>query len=167
LDAARQVTWILPVVWCAITASIIALGLQVPMAGGTAGAGFGYVFEVAGYGADFRKSLALYSAASAVLGVAFMFAPKVTSWPIRKAMAWPTLMLMAVGGILMLIVPQALIALAAGSGERATGVAQVWSITWMEAGSRISLAGVLVGLATFLDAFLNRKRGGYSPASSS
>jgi hypothetical protein len=167
LNAAGQVRWILPVVWCAITAVIIALGLQVLMAGGPADAGFGYVFEVTGYGADFRKSLALYSAASAVLGVAFMFAPQVTNWPIRKGMAWPTLVLMAVGGILMLILPQALIALEAGSGGRATGLAQVWSITWMEAGSRISLAGVLVGLATFLDAFLNRKRGGYSPASSS
>jgi hypothetical protein len=154
-------------VWCAITTAIIALGLQVPMAGGPADAGFGYVFEVVGYGADFRKSLALYSAASAVLGVAFMFAPQVTNWPIRKGMAWPTLVLMAAGGVLMLVVPQALIALAASSGERATGLAQVWSISWMEAGSRISLAGVLVGLATFLDAFLNRKRGRYSPASSS
>jgi hypothetical protein len=167
LDAAGKVRWVLPIVWCGITAAIIALGLQVSMAGGTAPPTFGYVFEVAGYGADFRESLALYSGASALLGVAFMLAPKMTTWPIRKGMAWPTLVLMAVGGVLMLIVPQALIVLAAGSGEQTTGLAQVWSITWMEAGSRISIAGVLVGLATFLDAFLNRKRGRYSPASSS
>lgn len=158
MQALGQVRWVLPLVWCGVTALIIASGLQVPMAGGPSAAGFGYVLGVAGYGDAFLRSLALYSGAAAVLGAAFMFAPRVTGWPISRGLAWVTLMLMAVGGALMLVVPQTLVALAEGSNDRAWGLAQVWSVTWMEAGSRISVAGVLVGVATFVDAWLRRAR---------
>jgi hypothetical protein len=147
----------MPVAWCAVTALIIASGLAVPMAGGPGEAGFGYVFEAVGYGQDLMRGLALYSAAAAVLGVAFMFTPKVSGWRFNKGLAWSTFMLMAIGGALMLVAPQALLAMAAGNGERATSLTQVWSIVWIDAGARISIAGVLVAIATFVDAWLRRR----------
>jgi hypothetical protein len=155
---------VLPVAWCGVTAAIIASGLNVPLAGGPGQAGFGYVFIVAGYGGDFMQGLALYALAAASLGATFMLVPKMTRWRISKGLAWSTLILMAVGGVLMLIVPQVLVRLAEGK-EAASGLAQAWSVSWMEAGSRISIVGVLMGLATFVEAWLSRKS--YSPASSS
>lgn len=157
--------WVLPLAWCAITTVIIASGLNVPLAGGPSEAGFGYVFVVSGYGGDFMRGLALYGLSAAALGAAFMFVPKVTHWRISKGLAWSTLVLMAVGGALMLVVPQLLVGMTEGSSEAASSLAKAWSVTWMEAGSRISAVGVLMGLATFAEAWLNRKS--HSPASSS
>jgi hypothetical protein len=156
---------VLPVAWCAVTAVIIASGLNVPLAGGPQQAGFGYVFVVGGFGGDFMRGLALYGLAAAALGVAFMFVPRATGWRISKGLAWSTLMLMAIGGVLMLVVPQLLVRLAEGSSEAASSLAQAWSVTWMEAGSRISIVGALMGLATFGEAFWSSR--GHSPASSS
>src|SRR5262245_57518588 len=70
-----KLTWAMPVVWCAVTATIIASGLAVQLGGGT-GASFGYVFDVMGHGMAFRQGLALYGLAAAVLGAGFMFVPK-------------------------------------------------------------------------------------------
>jgi hypothetical protein len=156
---------VLPLAWCAITTIIIAWGLNVPLAGGPQQAGFGYVFVVGGFGSEFMRGLALYALSAAALGAAFMFVPRVTGWRISKGLAWSTLMLMAVGGALMLVVPQVLVRLADGSGETASSLAQAWSVTWMEAGSRISFVGVMMGVATFAEAWFGRKR--HSPASSS
>jgi hypothetical protein len=160
----RPMKWILPAAWCGVTATITASGLNLPLAGGPHAAGFGYVFVVSGYGSDFMQGLALYAVAAAGLGAAFMFVPKLTRWRISKGLAWSTLMLMAMGGALMLIAPQVLVRLGEGS-EAASSLAQAWAVTWMEAGSRISIAGVLMGLATFAEAYFSRKS--YSPASSS
>jgi hypothetical protein len=158
MDSTGPKIWLMPIAWCAVTTLIIASGLAVPMAGGPGAAGFGYVFEAVGYGQDFMSGLALYSAAAAGLGVAFMFTPKVSGWRFSRGLAWSTFLLMAIGGALMLVAPRALLALAAGSGERATSLAQVWSIVWIDAGTRISIAGVLVAIATFVDAYLRRHR---------
>jgi hypothetical protein len=156
--------WVLPLAWCGVTAVIIASGLNVPLAGGPSETGFGYVFVVSGYGGDFMRGLALYALAAAGLGAAFMFVPRLTAWRISKGLAWSTLMLMAVGGALMLVAPQVLVRLAEGN-EAASGLAKAWSVTWMETGSRISIVGVLMGLATFGEAWFSRKS--HSPASSS
>jgi hypothetical protein len=153
------------VAWCGITAVIIASGLNVPLAGGPHEAGFGYVFIVSGYGFEFMRGLALYGLAAAALGVAFMFVPRITMWRISRGLAWSTLILMAVGGVLMLIVPQVLVRMTEGTGNAASSLAEAWSVTFMEAGSRISVVGVLMGLATFAEAWLSRKA--HSPASSS
>ncbi len=165
MRATRRIQWVLPSVWCAITTVIIASGLQVPMSGGLSEAGFSYVLGVASHGETYRYGLTLYAAASALLGVGFMFIPQVTSWRINRGMAWSTLMLMAVGGALMLVVPQVLVAMTAGANDSAWSLGQVWSAAWLEAGSRISIAGGLLGLATLVDAWMRRPR--YSPASSS
>ena len=157
--------WALPSVWCLITALIIASGLQVPMTGGLGEAGFSYVLGVAAQGEAFRQYLSIYAGASALLGIGFMFLPQWTGWRLSRAMAWSTLMLMAIGGTLMLIVPQVLVAMTAGANASAWSLAQMWSVTWMEAGSRVALAGGLLGLATFAEAWLRNTR--YSPASSS
>jgi hypothetical protein len=157
--------WVLPLAWCAVTTVIIASGLNVPLAGGPQQAGFGYVFVVGGFGGEFMRGLALYGLAAAALGAAFMFLPKATGWRISKGLAWSTLMLMAIGGALMLVVPQVLVGLAGDASEAASALAQSWSVTWMEAGSRISLVGVLMGLATFAEAAWSNRA--HSPASSS
>jgi hypothetical protein len=153
-DTAR---WTLPVVWCGTTAAIIASGLVVQLGGGT-GASFGYVFDVMGHGVAFRQGLALYGLAAAVLGAAFMFAPKAAHWNLNKGLAWTTFMLMVIGGIVMLIVPQLLVAIADGGGDRAEGLAALWSGTWVEAGARLSFAGGIIGVATFLEAWLRARR---------
>jgi hypothetical protein len=155
IKAAPARTAAMPLIWCAATAAIIASGLVVPLSGGVS-AGFGGVFEL-GHGQDFRQGLALYGVGAAVLGAAFMFAPRRAGWRLHNGLAWTTFMLMVVGGILMLIVPQALVALAEGGGEKATALAQMWSAAWFEAGSKISFAGAIVGAATFLDAWIRRK----------
>lgn len=158
MRAARQIQWVLPSVWCAITAVIIASGLQVPMSGGLSAAGFSYVFGVASHGETYRYGLIFYACTSAVLGAGFMFIPKITPWAISRAMAWSTLMLMAIGGVLMLIVPQVLVAITANANAGAWSVAQVWSAAWLEAGLRISIAGGLLGLATLVEAWMRRPR---------
>jgi hypothetical protein len=84
-----------------------------------------------------------------------MFIPKATTWRFRKGMAWATFMLMVLGGVMMLIVPQFMRWLVAGS-EGPVTMAAAWSVAWMDAGARIAVAGVLVALATFLDAWLHR-----------
>lgn len=147
----------MPIIWCAATAAIIASGLAVPFNGGT-GASFGYVFEVAGHGLAFRQGLALYGVAAAGLGAAFMFVPKTTRWPLSKGLAWATFMLMVIGGLTMLVVPQVLVAIAAGGGDRAEGLASLWAASWVEAGSKLSFAGGIVGAATFFDAWLRARR---------
>src|SRR5690349_12062722 len=76
--------WIMPLAWCAVTAIIVASGLNVELAGGPTAAGFGYVFLVAGYGAAFKQGLALYSIAAAVLGLGFMLVPRMTGGRINK-----------------------------------------------------------------------------------
>jgi hypothetical protein len=113
------------------------------------------------------NGLALYSATAAGLGAVFMFAPK-RGWRLNRALAWLSFLFIAMGGAVMLIVPQALLALVEGRGDRATALAQAWSMTWVEAGARISVAGVLVAVATLVDAYV-RGRGvsRYSPTSSS
>jgi hypothetical protein len=146
----------MPVAWCAVTSAIIASGLTVPLEGGPQ-AGFGYMFVAAGHGDAFMQGLALYSAFAAGLGIAFMFVPKLTSWRIRNGLAWSTFMLMAVGGTMMLVAPQALLALARSSDSGDTSLALAWSVAWIDAGTRLSLAGGLVGLATFVDARLHRQ----------
>lgn len=128
------------------------------MAGGPDEAGFGYVFEVTGYGRDMRSGLAFYSAAAALLGAAFVFAPKVAGWRFNRTLAWLAFWLMAIGGLLMLAVPQALLAMAEGRGEDATALARAWSATWVETGGRMSLSGALVAAATLVDAYLRRRR---------
>jgi hypothetical protein len=148
----------MPVVWCAANTLIIAVGLMVPLADGLGSSRFGYVFELTGSGAAFRQGLALYGVAAAGLGAAFMFIPKMPRWSINRGLAWSTFMLMVLGGVLMLIVPQGLVALAAGGPETATGLARMWSAVWVEAGSKISLAGAIVGAATCLDAWLRSRR---------
>jgi hypothetical protein len=158
MDATGPKVWLMPVAWCAVTALIIASGLAVPMAGGPGEAGFGYVFEAVGYGQDFMRGLALYSIAAAALGAAFMFTPKVSNWRFNQALAWLSFLLTAIGGALMLVTPQALLAAAEGRGEQATAMAQAWSMTWIEAGARVSIAGVLVAVATFIDAYLRRRK---------
>ncbi len=152
--APDKLTWTLPVIWCAATAAIILTGLAVPLQGGPGEAGFGYVFEVAGYGHTLRQGLAVYSAAAAGLGLAFMFIPKMHGWRINRALAWATFVLMMIGGMLMLVVPQALVALAEGS--EAEALARAWSGTWLDAGSRISLSAMMVGVATLGDAWMRR-----------
>ncbi len=145
----------MPVAWCAVTTVIIAAGLTVPLEAGPQALGFDYLFVAGGYDTAFAQGLAVYAAAAAMLGAAFMFIPKATNWRFRKGMAWATFMLMVVGGVMMLIVPQLLRWLAAGS-EGPITVAAAWSVTWMEAGARIAIAGGLVALATFFDAWLHR-----------
>ena len=168
VEATGSKIWLMPVAWCIATTLIIASGLAGPMADGPGEARFGYVFEMVGYGRDLKLGLALYSIAAALLGVAFMFTPKVSGWRFNQALAWLAFLLMAIGGTLMLVVPQALLALAEGRGERAVALAQAWSATWVEAGARISMSGVLVAVATFVDAYLRRRETwGYSPTSSS
>jgi hypothetical protein len=157
----------MPIAWCAATMLIIASGLGVPMAGGPGEAGFGYVFEVTGYGQDLRSGLALYSLAAALFGIAFMFLPKLAGWRFNPTLAWLAFMLMAIGGVLMLVAPQALLAMADGRGEGATALAQAWSATWIEAGGRISMSGALVATATFVDGYFRRGKPSYSPTSSS
>jgi hypothetical protein len=148
-NLAHGPTWALPLVWCGVTAAIIASGLAVQLGGGT-GASFGYMFDVMGHGMAFRQGLALYGLAAAVLGAGFMFAPKLASgrWNLNKGLAWATFMLMVVGGIVMLIVPQVMAAIAAGGGDRAQGLASLWSGTWVEAGAKLSFAGAIIGVAT-------------------
>jgi hypothetical protein len=150
-------TWAMPVVWCGATTAIIASGLVAPLSGGT-GATFGYVFDVLGHGMAFRQGLALYGLAAAVLGAAFMFAPKLGRWNLNRGLAWTTFMLMVIGGIVMLIVPQVLVAIASGGGDRAEGLASLWSGTWVEAGAKLSFAGAIIGVATFLEAWLRARR---------
>ena len=157
--------WIMPLAWCAVTAIIVASGLNVELAGGPTAAGFGYVFLVAGYGAAFKQGLALYSIAAAVLGLGFMLVPRMTAGKINKGLAWSTLALMAIGGLLMLVAPQVLVAMAGSPDDAAYGVARSWAVTWMEAGSRVSISGAAMGLATFGEAFWSRWS--HSPASSS
>jgi hypothetical protein len=147
----------MPVVWCGATALIIASGLVSSLAGG-AGATFGYVYDVLGRGVAFRQGLALYGLAAAVLGAAFMFVPKAACWNLNKGLAWTTFMLMVIGGILMLVVPQVLVAIANGGGDRAEGLASLWSGAWTEAGAKLSFAAAIIGVATFLDAWLRARR---------
>jgi hypothetical protein len=147
----------MPVIWCAATGIIMASGLAVQFSGGTS-ANFGYVFEASGHGLAFRQGLALYGLVATALGAAFMFVPKATRWPISKGLAWATFMLMVLGGLTMLVVPQGLVAIAAGGGERAEGLASMWAATWVEVGSKLSFAGTVVGAATFLDAWLRARQ---------
>ncbi|HEV7694503.1 MAG TPA: hypothetical protein VGO52_26945 [Hyphomonadaceae bacterium] len=155
-----RLAWALPVVWCGVTAAIIASGLVVQLGGGT-GASFGYVFDVTGHGVAFKQGLALYGLAAAVLGAAFMFVPKLgrgtARWDLHKGLAWTTFMLMVIGGIVMLIVPQILVAIAQGGGDRAEGLATMWSGAWVEAGAKLSFAGVIIGVATFLEAWFRAR----------
>jgi hypothetical protein len=152
-----QAIWGMPLVWCAATAVIIATGLIVPLGGGTV-ANFGYVFEAAGYGDAFRQGLSIYGLAAAALGAAFMFVPKATRWPFSQGLAWSTFMLMVIGGLTMLVVPQVLVSIAAGGGDRAEGLASMWAALWLEAGAKLTFAGAIVGAATFLDAWMRAKR---------
>lgn len=147
--------WIMPVAWCAVTTAIIAGGLTVPFEAGPGASGFDYVFAASGYDRAFAEALAIYAVTAAALGVAFMFIPKATTWRFRKGMAWATFMLMVLGGIMMLMVPQ-LLRWMATDGERPALVAAAWSVAWMDAGARISIAGGLVALATFFDAWWRR-----------
>jgi hypothetical protein len=148
LERPEPAGWIMPVAWCVVTAAIVASGLAVPLEGGPTAAGF-----PVGEGGDFMQRLALYSVFAAGLAAAFMFAPKVTRWRFRKGMAWSTFMLVAIGGVMMLVVPQLLLDLAQGYDA---SLALAWSSVWMDAGARISIAGGLVALATFLDAWMHR-----------
>ena len=147
--------WVLPLAWCAVTTVIIAAGLTAPFEAGPKASGFDYLFTAGGYDTAFVQSLAIYAVAAAALGGAFMFIPKATNWRFRKGLAWATFMLMVIGGIMMLVVPQLLRLLVAGSEGPVTSAA-AWSVAWMDAGARISIAGGLVALATFLDAWLHR-----------
>ncbi|HEY7799999.1 MAG TPA: hypothetical protein VIA80_14615 [Hyphomonadaceae bacterium] len=147
--------WIMPVAWCAVTTVIVAAGLTVPFEAGPRASGFDYLFVAGGYDTAFVQALAIYAVAAAALGGAFMFIPKATTWRFRKGMAWATFMLMVLGGVMMLIVPQFMRWLVAGS-EGPVTMAAAWSVAWMDAGARIAVAGVLVALATFLDAWLHR-----------
>jgi hypothetical protein len=156
--------WIMPLAWCAVTTVIIAAGLTAPLEAGPPAAGFDYLFTAGGYDSVFVQSLGTYSVAAAVLGVAFMFVPKMTSWRFRKGPAWATFMLVVTGGVMMLVIPQFLRWLVSDHEGPVTSAA-AWSVVWMDAGARISIAGGLVALATFFDAWL--RRGSYSPASSS
>jgi hypothetical protein len=158
--------WVMPIAWCAVTSAIIVSGLAVPLEGGLEASGFGFFFPADGQGDAYTRSIAPFSAAAAVLGAAFMFIPKMTNWRIRKGLAWSTFMLMVFGGIMMLIAPQAFVAIARANGGAALGMAVDWSVVWMDAGARISVAGGLLAVATFVDAWAHRARG-YSPASSS
>jgi hypothetical protein len=155
LDKTGSPAWLLPLAWCAVTTVIIAAGLTVPFEAGPQASGFDYLFVAGGYDRAFAQSLAIYGAAAAGLGALFMFVPKATNWRFRKGMAWATFVLMVVGGVMMLIVPQLLRWLVADS-EGPVTVAAVWSVTWMDAGARISIAGGLVALATFFDAWVHR-----------
>lgn len=155
LARAEPAGWIMPVAWCAVTTVIIAAGLTVPFEAGPQASGFDYLFVAGGYDRAFVELLAVYAGAAAALGVAFMFTPKATNWRFRKGMAWATFMLMVVGGVMMLIVPQLLRWLVAGTEGPVTATA-AWSVAWMDAGARISIAGGLVALATFFDAWLHR-----------
>ena len=147
--------WIMPVAWCAVTTMIVAAGLTVPFEAGPRASGFDYLFVAGGYDTAFTQALAVYAIAAAALGGAFMFIPKATTWRFRKGMAWATFMLMVIGGVMMLIVPQLIRWLVSGS-EGPVTVAAAWSVAWMDAGARISVAGGLVALATLLDAWLHR-----------
>ena len=166
LDRAEPVRWVMPVAWCAATSAIIASGLAVPLEGGLAASGFGFFFPTDGQVDIYTRGLAPFSAAAAVLGAAFMFIPKMTTWRIRKGLAWSTFMLMVIGGMMMLVVPQALIAIARANGGSAIGLAVDLSVMWMDFGARLSAVGGLLAIATFVDAWAHRQRG-YSPASSS
>jgi hypothetical protein len=157
LNETPPMKWVLPVAWSCVTAAIIASGLNVTMSGGPLAAGFGYVFVLSGFAGDFSRGLALYGAAAAALGAAFALIPRKTGLQLSKGLAWSTLLLMAVGGVLMLIVPQVLVGMTVGGNEDAAALAKAWAVTWMEAGSRISAMGALMGLATFGEAILNRK----------
>ena len=147
--------WVLPMAWCAVTTMIIATGLIVPFEAGPQALGFDYLFVAGGHDTVFVQSLAVYAIAAAALGAAFMFIPKATNWRFRKGPAWAAFILMVVGGIMMLIVPQLLRWLVAGSDGPVIETA-AWSVVWMDLGARISIAGGLAGLATFFDAWLHR-----------
>jgi hypothetical protein len=148
---------IMPLAWCAVTTVIIAAGLTVPFEAGPQAAGFDYLFTAGGYDTAFTQSLAAYGAAAAGLGAGFMFVPRMTGWRFRKGLAWATFMLMVIGGIMMLIVPPFLRLLVSDHEGPVTSTA-VWSVVWMDSGARISVAGGLVALATFFDAWLRRAR---------
>jgi hypothetical protein len=157
-DTLKSITsgnWILPMTWCAATTVIIAAGLIVPFGAGPPALGFDYLFVAGGHDAAFVQSLAVYAVAAAALGAAFMFIPKATNWRFRKGMAWAAFILMVVGGMMMLIVPQLLRWLVSGSEGPVIGAA-AWSVVWMDLGARISIAGGLAALATFFDAWLRR-----------
>src|SRR5262245_26540604 len=156
-DEPGKLVWAMPLAWCGATTAIIASGLAVQLGGGT-GASFGYVFDVMGHGLAFRQGLALYGLAAAVLGVGFVFFPRSARWTLNKGLAWTTFMLVVMGGIVMLIVPQLLVAIAEGGGDRAVGLASLWSGMWVEAGAKLSFAGAIIGVATFLDAWLRARR---------
>ncbi len=153
LQRTESGAWLLPLAWCAVTTLIIAAGLTVPLEAGPQASGFDYLFVAGGHDTAFTQSLGLYAIAAAILGAAFMFIPKATSWRFRKGMAWATFMLMVSGGVMMLIVPQLLRWLAVDGAATASAA---WSVLWMEVGARISLAGGLVALATFFDAWFHR-----------
>lgn len=148
---------LMPVAWCAATLVILVFGLSVPLAGGPGAAGFGYVFEATGYGHDLQAGRMLFSAAAILFGIAFVFAPK-AGWRFNGTLAWLAFGLMMIGGTLMLVAPQALLAVAEGRGDRATTLAQAWSMTWVETGGRISASGVLIAAATFVDGYFRRRR---------
>lgn len=147
--------WVLPLAWCAVTTAIIVAGLGVPLKAGPAAAGFDYLFTAGGHDTAFERLLAAYGAAASILGAAFMFVPKTTSWRFRKSLAWATFTMMVIGGVMMLIVPQLLRWLVADNEGPVTATA-AWSVAWMDAGARVSIAGGLVALATFADAWLRR-----------
>jgi hypothetical protein len=115
------------------------------------------VFVLSGFAGDFSFGLALYATAAAALGAGFALIPRKMGLRLSKGLAWSTLLLMAVGGVLMLIVPQVLVGMTLGGNEDAAALAKAWAVTWMETGSRISVVGALMGLATFGEAILNRK----------
>jgi len=147
--------WVLPLAWCAVMTAIIAAGLGGPLEAGPAAAGFDYLFTAGGHDTTFVRSLAAYGVAASILGAAFMFIPKATSWRFRKSLAWATFTMMVIGGIMMLIVPQLLRWMVADNEGPVTATA-AWSVAWMDAGARVSIAGGLVALATFADAWLHR-----------
>jgi hypothetical protein len=148
---------IMPLAWCAVTTVIIAAGLTVPFDAGPQAAGFDYLFTAGGYDTAFTRSLAAYGAVAAGLGAGFMFVPRMTGWRFRKGLAWATFMLVVLGGIMMVIVPQVLRWLVSDHEGPVTSAA-AWSVVWMDAGARIAIAGGLVALATFFDAWLRRAR---------
>ena len=157
LDMTGTKPGLMPVAWCAATFTILLAGLSVPLAGGPGAAGFGYVFEATGYGHDLQSGRMLYSLAAVLFGIAFVFAPK-AGWRVNQMLAWLAFGFMMIGGMLMLVAPQALLAVANGRGEEATALAQAWSMTWVETGGRISMSGALVAAATFLDGYFRRQR---------
>jgi hypothetical protein len=91
--------------------------------------------------------LMIFVAACLLLGTAFFLVERST-WKLRRSMAWASLAVVAVGGVLMLVLPEA--TTLAGSVR--------WAGMWALGGFLTLLAGAGIGLAAIGTAWAYRER---------